>query len=198
MTPLQQSLVILTAVRNSIERVVLCFYNANGSTHSRRPDRYSDVNLSFSMQNYLQILLSSFLEEWRRFSSFAKDNPDVRETLCQVQPAMVRFKPGKDLRSVRSKMLAHPFRENNGNIVFAWELFRDSDTPTTFAETLLLGFCALMVVDRVQARHAQDLAAAESHLLQQDRSVPEKGVITPIELHAEFARIYSALQAELQ
>jgi len=195
MTPEQQSLVVLTAVRNSIERVVLCFYDANGSNLAARSDRFSDANLCFVMQNHLQILLSSFLEEWPRFASRAKEDPHVRETLRQVQPAMDRFKGWKDLPSVRSKLLAHPFRDKQGNIAFAWDVFRDSSAPTTLAETLLLGFCALMTVDRIKARHAKEVADAESHLLQLDRTVPDKGISTSTELETEFARLQATFAA---
>ena len=197
MSPLQQSLLVLAALRNSVERVILCFYNYNrdSSELSGRPDRLSDVNLCFSVQNYLQVLLSSFLEEWSRFSALARDDSRVRDTLREVKPAVDRFRCWKDLRSVRSRLLAHPFRDRSGTIVFPWDVFRDSDVPTTLAETLLLGLCVQMVVARVQARHADDRSAAESQLLQQDRSVPRKGLSTTSELEAEFARIQAALQA---
>lgn len=195
MTPEQQSVVVLIALRNSIERVILCFYSATGSNLPARSDRFADPNLCFAMQNHLQILLSSFLEEWPRFASRAKDDSRVRETLRQVQPAMDRFKGWKDLPSVRSKLLAHPFRDRHGNIAFAWDVFRDSSAPTTLAETLLLGICVLMVVDRIKARHAEEVADAERHVLQLDRAVPDKGISTSTELEAEFTRLQAALAA---
>ena len=41
MTPIQESLVILTAIRNQIERVVLAFYDVNGPKLTGRPDRFT-------------------------------------------------------------------------------------------------------------------------------------------------------------
>lgn len=194
MTPIEQSLVILTAVRNEIEKAVLVFYNVGGQNLAGRMDRFDDDALTFTIQNHLQILISSFLEEWGRFSSLGGADLDVRETSRQVKPAMDRFKGWKGLRSVRSQLLAHPFRDKSGNILFPWDVFRDNQAPTTLAETLLLGMCALMVVDRVKARHAAEQATAESQILQEDRSILEAGIRTSTELEQEFAKI----QAELK
>ena len=195
MTSEQQTLTILIALRNAIERVVLVFYEANGSNLSGRSDRFGDAGLVFTAQNHLQILLSSFLEEWPRFASRAKDDPDVRETLRQVQPAMDRFKGWRGLQAVRSKLLAHPFRDRSGSAVFAWDVFRESEAPTTFHETLLLGFCALTTVDRLKARHAEEIAEAQAHLESIDRTIPEKGITTTEELEAEFAKLQGEMAA---
>ena len=165
MTPIEESLLILTAVRNAIEKAVLVFYDVGGNNLASRTDRFDDDALKFTMQNHLQILISSFLEEWRRFSSLGGDNLEVRETGRQVKPAMDRFRGWKDLQSVRSKLLAHPYRDKSGKILFPWDVLRDHQAPTTLAETLLLGFCAIMVVDRVRARHASEQVTAESQIL---------------------------------
>ena len=58
---------------------------------------------------------------------------------------MDRLKGWEDLSSVRSNLLAHPFRDRNGEVAFAWDVFRNSKAPTTLWETLLLGYCVLMV-----------------------------------------------------
>ena len=147
-TPIQESLIILTAIRNQIEKVVLAFDNVDGQRLSDRPDRFADTNLFYS-QNYFQILLSSFLEEWARFQRFAKDNRDVVETLKQTKPAIDRFKKWPNLRDVRSQLLAHPSRDKSGNLVLPWDVLRDNKAPTTLGETLLLCLCVLMAVDRI-------------------------------------------------
>ena len=195
MTPEQQTLTILIALRNAIERGVLVFYEANGSNLSARANRFADPNLVFTAQNHLQILLSSFLEEWPRFASRAKDDLDVRETLRQVQPVMNRFKGWRGLQSVRSKLLAHPFRDRSGSAVFTWDVFRESDAPTTFHETLLLGFCALTAVDRVKERHDKEIAQAQKLLESIDRTIPVKGISTTDELEAEFAELQRAMRS---
>jgi hypothetical protein len=172
-----------------IERAVLSLYKANGHNLRSRPDRFNDPYVAFTIQNQLQILLASFVEEWGRFSALAKDNLDVRETLRQVQPSMDRFKGWPDLRSVRSKVLAHPFRTKSGELLMAPAVLRSSKAPTTLAETLLLGFCALLAVDRVKARHSAEQAAAEQEMLAEDRSIQEQGIRTAAELEREFYRI---------
>ena len=188
-------MLILTAVRNEIEKAVLVFYDFKSQDLAGRMDRFDDDALTFTIQNHLQILISSFLEEWGRFSALGKANLEVRETSRQVKPAIDRFRNWKGLQSVRSKLLAHPFRDKSGNIVFPWDVFRDNQAPTTLAETLLLGMCALMVVDRVKARHAAEQASAKSQILQEDRSVPEVGIMTSAELEHEFAKIKAELRS---
>jgi len=192
--PIEQSLLALTGVRNSVERVVLSFYvwDAADRRLAARPSRLSDTYLSFSLQNYLLILLSSFLEEWNRFSSFAKNDAAVLETLRKVKPALDRFKVWKDLPAMRSKLLAHPFRDRGGDIVFASDVLQDGRAPTALGETLLLGLCVMMVVDLVGARHASDRANAESQV-PRDRNVPTRGISTTTELESEYARIQAAL-----
>ena len=55
--------------------------------------------------------------------------------------------------------------------------------------------CAIMVVDRAKARHAAELTTAENQVLQEDRSIPEKGIATFAELEREFAKIHSEVQS---
>ncbi len=88
MTPIEQSLLILTAVRNEIEKAVLVFYDFTGEELAGRMDRFDDDALTFTIQNHLQILISSFLEEWGRFSALGGDDLEVRETSQQVKPAV--------------------------------------------------------------------------------------------------------------
>ena len=194
-TAIQESRIILTAIRNQIERVLLAFYSANGAELSARQDRLADSDLCFYSQNYLQILLSSFLEEWGRLSALAKDNKDVLETLKQTKPALDQFKKWPGLREVRSRLLAHPFRDKNGKLALAWDVLRGSRAPTRFWEMLLLGFCALMAVDRLKARHEHEHKAAEAILLQQDRSVPGKGIASSAELESLFAEVQAEMQS---
>jgi hypothetical protein len=72
MTKFQETIVALTAIRNSLERTILCLYQANGSHLEDKPERIGDQYLLFTLNNHLQILLCSFLEEWSKFGGFAK------------------------------------------------------------------------------------------------------------------------------
>jgi hypothetical protein len=193
MTPFQQTLVVLVWVRNSVERCVLSAYSVNGTNLSAREDRLADPNFCFLLQNHLQILISSFLVEWPRFVSYAKSDLRIREMLRQLKPVTDRFNGWSDLRSVRSKILAHPFRDKQGGIVSPWEVFRESKSPTTLAETLLLAFCVCMVVDRLKARHSGDVAEIDGVIQSMDRTVPAKG----IELARDLEIALAALQASL-
>lgn len=164
MTEFQQTIVALTAIRNSIERAVLCLYSAQGANLASRPDRTNDRFLTFTLQNHIQILLCSFLEEWRIFSSFGKGDARVKETLQIVSPAIDQFRRWSGLHKIRSSLLAHSPRDTNGRIVFPWVAFRENRCPTTLEETLLLALCALMSVDNVKERHKAEQAEAEKAL----------------------------------
>lgn len=188
----------LIALRNSVERAALCLYSVDGSGLIARDDRVADPFLCFTVQNHLQILLSSFLEEWPRFSAVAKDDLDVRETLRQVKPAIDRLKSWQDLPSVRSKLLAHPYRDKNGDPVLAWDVLRESKSPTTLGETLLLAFCVCMAVDRIKARHAAEVSEADGRLLRLDRTYPSKGIATAQELEEELQKKQAQLKATTQ
>ena len=188
MTNFQKTLVALTSIRNSIERAALCLYAVNGSNLSDKPDRVSDPFLLFTLQNYLLILLCSFLDEWRRFSSFAKNDARVIQANKIVKPAMDRFQRWPHLHKIRSGMLAHS-PNNSGEMIFPWEAFAKYRCPTTLEEILLLAFCSLMAVDHVKDRFAEDQAEAEKEILNMDRAIKAQGVPNTAQLESEFAAI---------
>ena len=192
MTDFQKVLVALTSIRNSIERATLCLYSVDGSHLSDRPDRSGDPFLTFTLQNYLLILLCSFLDEWSAFSSHAKNDDRVREALKIVKPAMDRFKRWPHLHKIRSGMLAHS-PNNHGEITFPWVAFAKYRCPSTLEEILLLAFCAFMAVDYVKARFKEDQSEADAEILKMDRIIEAQGVLNTAELEKEF----SAIQTEI-
>ena len=189
MTKFQETIVALTAIRNSLERAMLCLYSVNGSHLSDKPDRTKDQYLLFTLQNHLQILLCSFLEEWSKFGGFAKTDESVKETLRIVSPSTNRFKQWPGLNKIRSCLLAHSPRDTSGEIVFPWVAFGKEKCPTTLEETLLLTFCALMAVDNVKARHKAEQDKAEKEIFGMNRAIATQGIPNTAELEKQFADI---------
>lgn len=196
MTSFQDSLVALIFIRNSIERVILPFYDVTDGPHLKgRMNRLGDPSLVFSTQNHLQILISSFLEEGKRFQSFAKDDLAVRETLGIVKPAWDYVSHWKDIYYVRSALLAHSPRDKAGNLVSPSELFETYRSPTTIHETLLLGFCILMIVDNIKERHKEACKQADRETMSRMRAISNQGISSFEAVEKEFARIQSEIEA---
>lgn len=194
MTKFQETIVALTAIRNNLERAILCLYSASGSHLASKPERLKDQNLLFTLNNYLQILLCSFLEEWSKFGGFAKKDESVKETLRIVSPATSRFKQWPGLNKIRSSLLAHSPRDKNGKIVFPWVAFGDEKCPTTYEETLLLTSCVLMAVDNAKARHKSEQEEVEKEILAMNRTIAIRGIPNTSELEKQFADIQKQIE----
>lgn len=193
LTKFQETLVALTATRNHLERAMLCFYSASGARLSAKPDRIKDPYLCFTLQNYLQILLCSFTEEWSTFGGFAKTDERVKETLRIVYPATNRFAKWRGLEKIRSGLLAHSPRDKNGKLVFPWDAFREQRCPNTLEETLLLTFCAIMAIDIVRERHKMEQEKADGELLAMNRSIMTQGISDTAALERDFAEIQNRI-----
>ena len=189
MTSLQKTIVSLTAIRNSIERGILCLYSFQDHHLSDKPGRINDPYLIFTLQNYLLILLCSFLDEWGRFAAFAKNDKRAKTTLITVKPAIDRFRKWPDLHKIRSGLLAHSPHQKNDKVMFPWEAFSEYRCPTTPAEILLLAFCTLMVVDHMRSQFTQEQAEAEKEILIMDRVIIAQGVPDAKGLEKEFVTI---------
>ena len=188
MTEFQKVLIALVSIRNSTERAILSFYSFQGSNLASKPDRENDPYLKFTLQNYLLILLCSFLDEWNALSSHAKDNEAVREAQKIVKPALDRFKKWPHLHKIRSGMLAHS-PNNHGELILPWEAFAKYRCPTTLEEILLLAFCALMAVDYIKARFQGELSDAEASILEMDRTINIQGIPNTKSLEKTFSEI---------
>jgi|GEM_PF-5808150 hypothetical protein len=194
MTEFQESIVALTAIRNSIERAMLCLYSVEGVHLSGRQERLNDPFLVFTLQNYIQILLCSFLEEWQRFSSFAKKDDTVKETARIVLPAIDRFKKWPGLYKIRSSMLAHSPRDKGRSIMFPWVAFGKLRCPTTLEETILLAMCALKSIDYTKERYKVEQTEAEKEIFKMDRAINIQGISNTKELEFFFYEIQKQIE----
>jgi hypothetical protein len=103
-TPLQESLLILAALRNQIRWALLTIVPEG---------RAKDESLKFTVSNHIQILLCSFLDEWSTLEKLGRDEK-LRTTLKIVSPALDRIKRWRGLPKIRSTLLAHGQRDKKG------------------------------------------------------------------------------------
>lgn len=104
-------------------------------------------------------------------------DPTIKETLHIISPAIKRIRQWRGLSKMRSQILAHPQRDKNGTFTPPWVTFKRFKIPTAYAETILLGNCALVARDTLLRRHSDDWQKASSYLDSQDRYIKEKGII---------------------
>ena len=176
---LQKSLLILVGIKNQLEP----------SLRTLVPkERIKDEDLKFTICNHIQILICNFLEEWKILESQGKDE-SIRTTLQIASPAVERIRQWKGLRKVRSRLLAHGHREYNGRVAWAWNVFAKYKAPTAYAETILLGNCAIKAIKIALQRHRSIYKKAVSELLRLNRRIEERGIRTIGEIKEGLIKI---------
>lgn len=141
---LHQSLWRLAALRNQLRKALDAI---------RPKDRFGDNDLRFTVCNYIPILVCSFLDAWKSFSSLGH-NEEIKTTLRIAKPGLDCIQKWKGLNKVRSQLLAHGFSESGrGPVAYPGDVFARYDAPTEHAEIILLGECACSVAEKALARH---------------------------------------------
>src|SRR5690242_3471355 len=102
----------------------------------RGKEQVANGDLEWTVCNHIQILLCSFLDEWKIFESFAEDNEWIRDTLKIAVPALDRIRAWTGLERVRNTLLAHNLRDKKGNPVSIWDVFNSNKIPTAYAEII--------------------------------------------------------------
>jgi len=97
-------------------------------------------------------------------------------------------------------LLAHGHRDKSGSPAWAWDVFDVHDCPTAYAETILLGNCAVIAVDITINRHQTEYRQAGLRLMNERKNIQDKGIRTTEEIEkelnvikAEIARISKTL-----
>jgi len=179
LTPLQESILILLGIKNQIEVAL----------KSIQPkERVQDEGLKFTVCNHIQILVCSFLEEWRRLEGLGTES-EIQKTLKVASPAIDRIKRWAGLAKVRSQLLAHPQRASDGTFVPPWQTFANYSAPVTYAETIVLGNCAIKATSVVLKRHAKDYRLAFAIVESRAKEIPDKGIKTVGEIRSELSEV---------
>lgn len=170
----QESLIVIGAIKKNIEND-LCVFK-----------RYiHDDDLKYSLNRKMIIDICSFLNEWKRFGTYAKDNEYIRETMKITAPAIRRLKKWGDIEGLRNTMLAHGFRDDNdgGKITNISRRYFEAEVPTSYAEVMLLSEYCVYVSAAFICRHADEYQAALKVIPKIDGNV-ERGIKTNVEFDA--------------
>jgi hypothetical protein len=146
-------------------------------------------DLEWTVCNHIQILLCSFLEEWKIFESFAKDDERIRDTLKIAVPALDRIRAWTGLERVRNTLLAHNLRDKKGSPVSTWDVFNSNKAPTAYAEIVLLARLAVFVMRGTRTRHYSEFHLASQRLTRYYVPIKQQGVRTNEEAESDFQRI---------
>jgi hypothetical protein len=187
LTPLQESLLILVALNNQIRKALKAMVSQ---------DHMKDGDLKFTITNHIHILLCAFLDEWKKLEALGNDNR-IKITLKIASPAIGRIRRWKDLPKVRSILLAHGLRDKDGVIAFPWDVFEKYDAPTTYAEAILLGNCALLAVRVVHDRHQSDYQEVSNQFSKKKRYIEDRGIKTNEEMEEELRKIKENMLVEI-
>jgi hypothetical protein len=115
----------------------------------RRDFAGMDDDLKMTICFHALLLVSTFMEEYKRLEKIATATKDerLRITLETLEPAISRIREwDKGLSRVRNLLLAHPLRDGSKRFVRMKEIFADPSVPTSFAQMLTLGKYANLVV----------------------------------------------------
>ncbi len=168
----QESLLVLGALKNNIQNDL------------RVIKRYSfDEDLKFSLTNKMLIDIASFLDEWKRFNTYAKESDEIKETMRITSPAVRRLKQWRGIKGMRNTMLAHGFRDDNaeGRVTDIVKRYFDADVPTTYAEIMLLSEFVVYTISTAICRHESEYEKALVSVPQYDQGV-QRGIQTMEEL----------------
>lgn len=183
MTPLQESLKVLSAMKNII---------SNDLTVIKR--YIHDEDLKFSLSNKMLADLVSFLDEWDILRGIARGDKAILETAELAQPAIARIRKWHGLRAMRNTMISHNFRDkrNKNQPTCLQKNYFDATVPRTYAEIMLLSEYAVYAASTVICRHYKDQA-------QQIENTPtyRENPCTGISTYEEFEKEVESLKQTL-
>jgi len=182
-TSFEESLLLLTGVKSQLEAAVKSLTGK---------DRGEDEDLQWTVSNHIQILLCSFLDEWKIFQSLGKDTA-IRDTLEITSPALRRIRSWTGLTRIRSTLLAHGQRKIDGKPAWTWDVFNSNKSPTAYGETILLGQLAILVIRETLKRHYGDYHHAAQRLSQLYIPIKGQGLRTVGEANA----VLNSIRAEM-
>jgi hypothetical protein len=175
-SPFEESLLILKGLETQLE-------SALRALHGK--ELMANGDLKWTVCNHIQILLCSFLDEWKIFESFGKDER-IRDTLKIAAPALERIRAWTGLERVRSTLLVHNLRDKEGNPVSTWNVFNSNKIPTAYAEIVLLARLAVLAIRETRERHYSEFHLAAQRLTQYHVTIKPQGIRTSQEAESAF------------
>lgn len=158
-----------------------------------------DLKQSLFLKQIIDIC--SFLDEFRIFRSFAKDNEKIINICRKVKPAIDRIGEVKGLRVYRNVLAAHNFRHerNKENVVLLSDYTKNPDYPNSIAEIFFLSALCTTIIEVINTEFKNELLLAKEYYfsrLDDDRGDPLRGVKNLREAydHVDKYRIKLGLQ----
>lgn len=188
LTKLQETLLILAAISSQLKSALRTLLPV---------DVEENDDLYFTVCNYLQILICNFLVEWKRLESYGSDS-EVRKTVRIASAAVKRIRSWKGLPKIRSRLLAHGHRDKDGHPAWYWGVFEEYKAPTVYAETILLGECAVRAIHITFEHHGREHAEGLKELVQRRREIDDRGIRTGGDIEAELERIDNEIRKVAQ
>ncbi|HHQ4578224.1 hypothetical protein ACET8J_04230 [Aeromonas veronii] len=179
----QESLLVISAMKNIMENDLRVF------------KRYiNDDDLKYALNNKMLIDICSFLDEWKRFNTYAKESVRIRETMKITAPAIKRLKSWTGIAGMRNTMLAHGYRDANDNDkpTCLKKRYFEAEVPTTYAEVMLLSEFCVYVISAFICRHNEEHKAA-LETIPKFEVTAKKGIETQV----EFDRAIKDLQEHM-
>lgn len=182
-TILQSSLLSLAAIKRYLEDAL-------------RPIKsITRTDAVDSLAALILINVHSFNQEWKRFETFAKDDPGIRRTLKIAAPLVRRIRSWRGLGRLRSGALAHePFNKNDQSLVDIASLFGPGKAPSELWEQILLGECAVYAIAIALTRHNHERELAVSIVYKDGPHLIKRA---GIESKSDFEREIGTLRLEL-
>jgi len=177
LTKFQETLSIFSAIKNNLEldlRVIKRYIN--------------DGELKYSLTNKMLVDIVSFLAEWKRINTYAKENEEIKETMKVTSTLIKRIKTWKGIEGMRNTMLAHGFRDGNNNdrLTCLDKRYFNADVPTNYAEIILLSELIVFVIATFICRHSNDNNISKQYHLNKKHSIKSKGISTMQEFESEI------------
>lgn len=179
----QESLLVISAMKNIMENDLRVF------------KRYiHDDDLKYALNNKMLMDICSFLDEWKRFNTYAKESVRIRETMKITAPAIKRLKSWTGIAGMRNTMLAHGYRDANDNDkpTCLKKRYFEAEVPTTYAEVMLLSEYCVYVISAFICRHNEEHKAA-LETIPNFEAMAKKG----IETQGEFDTAIKDLQEHM-
>lgn len=179
----QESLLVISAMKTIMENDLRVF------------KRYiHDDDLKYALNNKMLIDICSFLDEWKRFNTYARDCERIRETMTITAPAIKHLNSWSGIKGMRNTMLAHGYRDDsdNGKLTCLNKRYFEAEVPTTYAEVMLLSEYCVYAISAFICRHKEEHKAA-LETIPKFEAATKKG----IETQDEFNAAVKALQEHM-
>lgn len=186
LSPLQESLHILNFTANQIIWAISPLDKGRGTSEE----------LKFVLSQYVVILLTMFLKEWEILGRQGRDDPRLRNTLRITSPAIDRIRSWKGLRKYCNIAAAHGQRDDQGKFIHLPEALDRYKVPSNYAETILLGKCAIKAITELTNEFSEEMEASKPRLKATFPIPIRRGMRIYSEIGPELAEVQRQMELE--